>query len=208
MNPSHTVRKSRVAALASITTLALALAAPALAHAHRPPDPPRVPANLEVPAGHRSVRLGRATGTQNYVCLPAAAGGFAWTFFAPQATLFDGRNRQNMTHFLSPNPVESGTPRATWQDSEDTSAVWAVAQQSSSDPAFVATGAIPWLLLRVVGQQRGPTGGDELVRTVFIHRVNTVGGVAPSFGCAQSTDVGAKALVPYTADYFFYERTR
>jgi hypothetical protein len=34
--------------------------------------------------------------------------------------------------------------------------------------------------------------------------VNTSGGVAPSTGCASATDVGKKALVPYTADYFFY----
>jgi len=29
--------------------------------------------------------------------------------------------------------------------------------------------------------------------------------IAPSTGCAQSIDVGSKALVPYTADYFFYK---
>jgi hypothetical protein len=27
-----------------------------------------------------------------------------------------------------------------------------------------------------------------------------------SDGCAKSTDVGAKAFVPYEADYFFYEK--
>jgi hypothetical protein len=199
---NHIVRSTIVGGL---FTMALSAVAPSFAEANHTPRPPRVPANIEVPAGHRAVRLGRAVGTQNYVCLPAETG-FAWTFFAPQATLFKNNGEQSITHFLSPNPVESGTARATWQSSQDTSAVWAVTEQSSSDPAFVARGSIPWLLLRVVGKQRGPTGGDELVDTVFIHRVNTLGGLAPSFGCAQATDVGAKALVPYTADYFFYER--
>ena len=97
-------------------------------------------------------------------------------------------------------------PRATWQHSRDTSAVWAMATPAttSSDPAFVAQGAIPWLLLQVVGAQNGPTGGDTLTATTFIQRLNTSGGVAPSTGCTESTDGGKRALVPYTADYYFY----
>ena len=51
-------------------------------------------------------------------------------------------------------------PRATWQDSRDTSAVWAKAIQTSSDPNFVKPGAIPWLLLEVVGLEHGPTWGE------------------------------------------------
>jgi len=38
----------------------------------------------------------------------------------------------------------------------------------------------------------------------YIQRVYTSGGIAPT-GCAQATDVGTRALVPYTADYFFYK---
>jgi hypothetical protein len=58
----------------------------------------------------------------------------AWTLFTPQATLFRGRGRQVQTHFFSPNPVESGTVRATWQDSKDTSTVWGRGIATSSDP--------------------------------------------------------------------------
>ena len=100
--------------------------------------------------------------------------------------------------------MADGTIRATWQDSRDTSTVWAMAIAASSDPAFVAPGAVPWLLLEVVGAQDGPTGGHRLTQTTFIQRLNTAGGIAPSTGCALATDVGKKALVPYTADYFFY----
>lgn len=34
--------------------------------------------------------------------------------------------------------------------------------------------------------------------------LNTSGGVAPSTGCSQLANVGAKAFVPYKADYLFY----
>ncbi len=166
--------------------------------------PPPVPSNIQVQAGSKLSLDGHAIGTQNYICLPSGSG-FAWTLFGPQATLFKDNTAQIITHFLSPNPDENGTPRATWQHSKDTSAIWAVAFASSSDPNFVAPGAIPWLLLQVVGAQDGPTGGDKLSAIGFIQRLSTSGGVAPSTGCTLSTDVGKRALVPYTADYLFYK---
>jgi hypothetical protein len=61
------------------------------------------------------------------------------------------------------------------------------------------------LLLQRVGSQAGPTGGTTLTGTTFIQRLNTVGGLAPSTGCENSQDLGAKAFIPYTADYFFYK---
>ena len=160
--------------------------------------PPAVPANLEVPEGNRAVRIAHAVGTQNYICLLA---GQPWTFIGPQATLFDDESEQSMTHFLSPNPVESGLARATWQHSKDTSAVWAVAVASSTDPVYVTPGAIPWLLLRIVGAQDGPTGGGKIATTTFIQRVNTAGGSAPAGGCPAA---GTRAFVPYETDYVFY----
>jgi hypothetical protein len=147
--------------------------------------------------------IARGEGTQNYVCLPSATG-VSWTFFGPQATLFDEKGGQVMTHFLSGNPDEAAMPRAAWQHSRDTSTVWAMSIASSVDADFVAPGAIPWLLLRVVGTQYGPGWGDRLARTTFIQRVNTAGGVAPAQGCAAAADIGKKALVPYTTDYVFY----
>jgi Protein of unknown function (DUF3455). len=176
---------------------------------------PPIPANLEVPDGNRLFLMGQAQGTQNYICLPSATG-FSWTFFSPQATVFItfpsiGRDlrQQIITHFLSPNPAESGMPRVTWQSSFDTSASWGRTRLngSSTDPNFVAAGAIPWVLLEAVGTRRGPTGGDTLADTTFIQRLNTSGGVAPSTGCSQSSDVGATQLAPYTADYFFYKES-
>src|SRR5439155_24454523 len=108
--------------------------------------------------------LGHATGTQNYRCLPSGSD-VVWAFFGPQATLVNYDDQQITTHFLSPNPDEGGTARATWQHSRDTSTVWAMASTSSSDPGFVEPGAIPWLLLQVVGATPGPTGGHRLTET-------------------------------------------
>jgi hypothetical protein len=183
--------------------VAFTVSQPPLAHAGHV-IPPLVPPAIQVPAGNKAFLEGDAIGTQDYICLPSGSG-FAWTFFGPQATLFNEHDKQIITHFLSPNPFESGMPRATWQHSQDTSTVWGMTIASSSDPAFVAPGAIPWLLLKVVGAQDGPTGGDKLSETTFIQRLNTSGGVAPSTGCTLSTDVGKMALVPYTAEYFFYK---
>lgn len=171
---------------------------------------PSVPPELQVPAGNVAYLKGHAVGTQNYMCLPATTG-FGWRFVAPQATLFftyklfniDIR-QQIITHFLSPNPDENGTARATWQSSVDTSAVWGKAIATSSAPPLVAAGAIPWLLLEVVGRERGPMGGAILTGTTFIHRINTAGGVMPASGCSEASDVGKLSLVPYSADYFFY----
>jgi len=148
--------------------------------------------------------LGRGVGTQNYVCQPPSSlGHVVWTLFTPQATLFSDQADQLITHFFSPNPVEGVTVRVTWQDSRDTSTVWARAIASVADPN--ASGAVARLLLQAVGTKLGPTGGNTLSRTTFIQPVNTVGGSAPATGCDVPTDAGHKAFVPYTADYFFYK---
>jgi hypothetical protein len=166
--------------------------------------PPAVPGNLAVPQGSKAFAIGHAVGTQNYVCLPSGEGA-KWVLFSPQATVFDEDGEQIMTHFLSPNPAESNAARATWQHSSTTSAVWALKQEESDDPQFVAQGAIKWFLLRVVGSQQGASSNDQLPKTTFIHRVNTSGGVAPAAECAATGDVGKTKLVPYTADYVFYQ---
>jgi Protein of unknown function (DUF3455) len=195
----------RILRIACAVALAVAFTVSRLSPVHADERmPPPVPDNLEVPVGNQLFREGHAVGTQNYICLPSDSG-VAWTFVGPQATLFNDQDRQIITHFLSPNPDEGGMARAAWQHSRDSSTVWAMAIAASDDPDFVESDAIPWLLLRGVGVESGPTGGRRLTRTTFIQRLNTAGGGAPSTGCADSTDVGQRAFVPYTADYFFYK---
>ena len=173
---------------------------------------PDVPENVKVTGG-KAFLVGHAIGTQNYVCQPSGTG-VAYVLFTPQATLFDEDGRKIISHFFSPNPdepntdpkvVADGAIRATWED-KDTSSVWAalVPNGASTDPDFVEEGAVAWLKLKAVGLEDGPTGGDKLSDTSFVQRLNTTGGLAPSTGCASLADVGNKAFVPYTADYFFY----
>ncbi|HEY5865554.1 MAG TPA: DUF3455 domain-containing protein, partial [Candidatus Tectomicrobia bacterium] len=170
---------------------------------------------IEVPAGHGRFLRSHAVGTQNYVCLPCPSpfpspsscpSPFAWSLAGPQATLFNDYGTQISTHFLSPNPEEANMPRATWQDSRNTNAVWAKAIQSSSDSDFVESDAIPWLLLEVVGSEPEPDEGGRLTKTTYIQRVNTKGGLAPSIVCDQG-NVGVRKFIDYEADYIFYKDT-
>lgn len=188
--------------------LALALASIGLPARAQTLTVPPMPADIHVPDGHTAFLKASAVGTQNYVCLPSASG-LAWKFQGPQATLFvtlrwiaGEIEQQAATHFLSPNPAEEDAPaRATWQSSLDSSAVWAKKIAESNDSAFVAEGAVPWLLLQTAGARSGPAGGAMLMQTTFIQRVNTTGGVMPSAAC---TEAGSIQFVPYTADYIFY----
>ena len=174
--------------------------------------PPLPPGMAPVPAGNELFLGTHAVGTQNYVCKPSGAG-VAYVLFTPQATLFGADGVQVITHFNSPNPDEpntdpkvvapQGTIRATWQF-KDTSRVWAKIHQPDG-AVTVKQDAIAWLLLDAVGHQPGPTGGDKLMKTTFVQRLNTTGGLAPATGCSSLTDVGNTAFVPYTADYFFYK---
>ena len=211
--PTHRRILTTVFALAVATAFT---AIPPSAHAGRI-SIPTLPDSLQVPAGNDPFLLGKAIGTQNYVCLPSGvdAGGnptFAWKLFTPEATLFsDDGSKQLTTHFFSPNPDEVNTDpltsyhpiRATWQSSKDTSAVWA-RTMVATDSVIVMPGAIPWLKLTVVGTQNGQ-GGDAMTVTTFIHRVNTTGGLAPAADtCDSLQEVGRQTYVPYTADYIFY----
>jgi hypothetical protein len=188
------------------------------AHAARIAVPP-LPASLHLPPGNKPFLLGKASGTQNYVCLPAGidtAGNpvYAWKLFTPEATLFSGEegdSKQLATHFFSPNPDELNADpltsqhpvRPAWQSSKDTSVVWAKTMVPA-DSVVMNAGAIPWLKLTVVGSADGK-GAGVLGKTSFIHRVNTAGGLAPAADtCDSLQEVGRQAFVPYTADYIFY----
>jgi hypothetical protein len=162
----------------------------------------KVPDNLQVPAGNKQMLVAHAEGAQDYVCLPKAES-FAWTLYGPQATLFAGKaNAEPIgAHFLSADAAGAGHP--TWQ-ANDLSRALGTLVASSSDNAFVAAGSIPWLLLKTAATT-GKGGGTRFAHVTFVQRIDTSGGVAPSNGCQTAADVGAKALVPYSASYVFYE---
>jgi len=198
----------RTGFIAAFTILCAAAALPCTASAAPADDHeiilPDMPANIVVDAPNVPYLLGHGVGTQNYVCLPAAGGGVAWSLFTPEATLFNDDKGQLTTHFFSISP-EDHQIRATWESSKDSSMVWAKLVAQSTDAPFVQPGAVAWLKLQQAGTLPGPTGGRRLTDTTFVQRVNTVGGVAPETGCDQASQIGQKAFVPYAADYIFYK---
>jgi hypothetical protein len=206
INSNITVTRG-IVGRAALIALAVAITIGAPRHAAaQTVTPPAVPAAIAVPAPNQAYLLGRGIGTQNYVCVATPIGHPAWTLFTPQATLFTDTGDQLTTHFFGPNPAEGSIIRAAWEDSRDTSTVWGRVKAASADPNFVAPGAIPWLLVEIVGSQAGPNNGETLTATTFIQRLNTVGGVAPSTDCSKPTDIGNKAFMPYEADYLFFRR--
>ena len=197
---NQATRRTLLNACALAIAAAFAFSVPAVAGEVTPPP---VPDGLKVEKGNVAFLVGHATGTQNYICLPSGSG-FAYSLFTPEATLFNDDGDQIITHFFSPNPDENGTIRATWESSRDTSTVWAATVPGGA--AIVSQDAVAWLLLEVKGRREGPDGGHRLTDTTFIQRLNTVGGVPPRTGCASPADVGTRAFVSYTADYFFYRK--
>jgi Protein of unknown function (DUF3455) len=206
--------------IGSAAAVAAAFAAllPQLARAGKDIVPPAVPTAIQLKVPAEPFLLGHGVGTQNYVCSPSGAG-VAFVLMTPQATLFDDEKEQLTSHFFSPNPQEpNANPvvvtdraiRVTWRHSQDSSTVWGEVKQgnASTNSNFVAFGAVAWLLVTKVHVEDGPTGGDKLSKTTFIHRVNTSGGIAPSTGCTSPADLGHQAFVPYTADYIFYKAAR
>lgn len=222
MNQKQTIRTARVRSFflaALVFACAFGTINQAVAENVTPPPTPTL---ITPEAGNTSFLVGHATGTQGYVCLPTSVGSStaSWTVnnARPEATLFFDVFQQPVqiiTHFLSPNtkpnkfapsPLPFGN--ATWQSSIDSSKVWAQTVHMIAPASDIVscpnTGSIACLLLQVIGADQGPTGGKFLTQTTFIQRLNTKGGSAPETGCSVTGDVGKQALVPYTADYYFF----
>jgi len=201
----HITRRIRLIACISALGTAFVVALPQVGHAKNVTPPP-VPGTLQVPEGNEAFLIGHAFGSQDYVCAASGAG-VAFVLTTPEAVLFDNPARRVINHFFSPNPVEGGTIRATWQSTRNSSVFWGKlvhAATFATDPDFVAQDAIAWVLLSRAGVLEGSGNGDNLAVATFVQRVNTVGGLAPSIGCNSPVDIGKTAFVPYEADYVFY----
>ena len=204
---------------ALVLGLAFTTASNAVAQAVTPPP---TPTQITPPIGSTAFLVGHAFGTQGYICLPTSVGSTTAAWNAnnarPEATLFTnffGQQIQIITHFLShdakpngnaPTPLPFGS--ATWQSSFDSSKVWAqkvgAINAGEGEASCPNANSIACLLLQSIGNQEGPNGGKALAHTTYVQRLNTKGGLAPADGCATAGDVGKQALVPYTADYYFY----
>ncbi|HET7297576.1 MAG TPA: DUF3455 domain-containing protein [Burkholderiales bacterium] len=137
----------------------------------------QVPDKLK-PANESLSMIVPAKGDQIYECREAK-----WVFVAPEADLFDGAGKKIGKHYAGPH----------WEAADGSRIVGAVKERADAP----AAGAIPWLLLSA--KSVGPEGAFSKVTS--IQRVATKGGVAPAGDCSQA---GAKARVPYTADYYFF----
>jgi len=112
---------------------------------------------------------------------------FSWVFKAPEAVLFKADDRDDVVglHYAGP----------TWEHKDGSKVVGMVLQRSpSADP-----NAIPWLLL----QASTNSGDGKFSDVTYIQRVNTVGGIAPA---TAGDAMHLEARVPYTAEYYFYEK--
>ncbi len=119
----------KTAALVGTFTIALAGTPLAVERIPRP----------DVPDGHRGIRRiqtvlewPRCRHAELYL-RTGSRSGVDWFFIGPQATVFDADVQQILTHYQSKNPFRGDALHATWQDSDDTSAVWAVKRAGSSD---------------------------------------------------------------------------
>jgi len=174
--------------IAGAVALALAPAA-AEASATVSITPPTVPAELTIPEGHHVVSRYAADGVQVYECTTAGA----WTLHAPVARLNNSDTRDVGKHF---GGVDAGLPAGPyWESYRDHSRVHGgeAIRAAAPDP-----NAIPWLRLTALDT----SGSGAFGAVTFIHRVDTTGGLAPAGTC----DPGAVRAVPYTANYYFYER--
>ncbi len=135
-----------------------------------------------------------ATGTQDYTCTNTttdAGPTYAWVFVGPEANLDDCHNVLMGHHFAS----EAGATAPEWQ-TLDTSFV--IGKKLVAYDAGSA--AIPWLLL----QETSNGGSGEIAKTLYVQRLFTTGGTAPTATCDSGSSLGTTQKVNYTADYYFY----
>jgi hypothetical protein len=168
----------RPAALA----LPLLVALPAAAAISSPNVPPRLQAG---PAEVAAFSL-RGEGVHVYECKPGFDGRLTWVFSNPEVNFSDGATTvatQNQVNF--------------WESTSDRSSVSTIVRAS----AAAGSDNLPWTLYAA---QSNDTGG-RFGGVTSVQRVNTVGGVAPSTGCSDTT-AGTEVRVPFRADYYFYKR--
>jgi hypothetical protein len=144
----------------------------------------QVPDTLQVRAGNVLSFRATGVGVQIYVwhVNPTNAAMSAWALKAPHAVLFHKEGKVVGIHFAGPS----------WEANDGSKVVG-----TRVDGVMVNPNAIPWLLL----QGTTTTGDGIFTGTTYIQRLYTLGGLAPA---TPGTMDGEEALVPYSADYYFW----
>jgi len=134
--------------------------------------------NLNVPAGSKLAFRVYAKGVQIYHW-----NGQGWSFDGPSATLFADAQYNGVVGTHSFGPI--------WETASGSKVHGAVLDKCTPDASAVA-----WLLLGATSEGPGVFQG-----VTHIQRVNTVGGIAPSY---SGSAVGEEARVEYSSVYVFY----
>ena len=147
---------------------------------------PDVPDKIKAPAGEQVVLLAHATGSQIYVCHPAADGSPGWILKAPEAELHDEKGAIIGHHSAGPS----------WKANDGSEVTGKAVGRANSPDAD----AIPWLLLTATGH----SGEGVLSRVTSIQRINTKGGKPPLTTECNASKQDLEVKSSYTADYYFY----
>ena len=180
----------------SVAALLLGCAFSMVAEAGTDNRAPAVPQSLKVSEGNKVSFHAYALGFQIYVSTVSTNSptGFAWTFHAPEAVLYDADGNIVGIHYAFDGPT-----RPAWETASGSRVVGI----RTVAPVTVTSNSIPWLILSA--DPDNTIGPGVLARTTFIQRVNTTGGLAPA---SPPTQLGQEARVPYTAEYFFYRQSQ
>ena len=150
-----------------------------------PLAPPTVPPALQPPPTLSLYLEALAAGVQVYECSRKSDATFEWAFKAPEATLSDASGHALGKHYAGP----------TWEAVDGSTVVGEIKARDAGP----TTTAIPWLLLAA----KSNTGSGTFAGAKYVQRVATIGGIAPTQGCSEST-LRQQARVPYSAMYYFY----
>ena len=148
----------------------------------------KLPASVQVPAGHTVAMQTVGSGEITYQCNPKKdmMGQYEWNFVGPDAKLNDRSGKQVGKYF---------GPPATWESMDGSKLT---ATQVAVAPNGM--GNIPLQLVK----GNPAMGNGAMTGVTYIQRVNTQGGVAPAAACAAG-NAGSKQIVNYQADYIFYK---
>ena len=147
-----------------------------------------LPPTLQVPAGNTVALQTVGAGDITYECRAKkeVASQFEWVFVGPDAVLSDRSGKAIGKYF---------GPPATWANNDGSKIT---ATQLAVAPA--GPGNIPFQLVKA----NPATGSGAMTGVTYIQRVATKGGVAPATACGAS-NLGAKEIVKYQADYIFWK---
>jgi hypothetical protein len=146
-----------------------------------------LPASVQVPAGHKVAMETVGVGQITYECRAKKdATGHEWVFVGPDAKLMS-RNGQVVGSYYG--------PPATWESKDDSKLTGVQLAVAPAGP-----GDIPLQLVKA----QPATGLGAMHGVAYSLRGATRGGVAPAMPC-DGTQLGAKQIVNYQADYIFWK---